>query len=452
MKYAVLDLEASGGNHRTTRITDIAIYIYDGEQVIDHYQTLVNPGKKIDVYVSKLTGITDKMVAKAPYFEQIAGKVQELIKGCLIVAHNVSFDYKLLIAEFRRLDINWRSDRLCTLELSRALLPELESHNLLKVAHFLGIENQSHHRADGDAKATVEILDKFLHDYKADKLVDEHILPFNDYEIEMGNSHLDDAEIDSLPEEPGVYIFKNEKNKIIYIGRDESIRKGVVNTLRNKGRKRISKHLDQVYHLEYEKAGNELTAELMYYELVFKFKPQFNENLVQLYYRFKLAIAEVEGFQYLGIFKADYAVTRTLAYHKDFKTAERTLQKLAAKYHLKKSQQHHSIKIKKRHAPNYKTAEGLAKANRNLDVLWENESSDQTSFFVLGLGSKTGMSTICFVNEDELVGWGEASLDGAEISFAELKKYIKQKNIVDGVHIVKRLLNYRDYQVIYEGE
>ena len=94
--YAIIDLETTGGQPAQDRITEIAIFIHDGEKVVDQFDTLLNPGRPIPFFISQLTGITDDMVRDAPKFHEVARKVVEMTEGCVFVAHNVRFDYSFL--------------------------------------------------------------------------------------------------------------------------------------------------------------------------------------------------------------------------------------------------------------------------------------------------------------------------------------------------------------------
>ena len=156
--YAILDIETTGGNAFTDKITEIAIYLHNGEQVIDSFKSLVNPERSIPVFVSKLTGITDEMVSKAPRFYEIAKQVVDITEGKIIVAHNSQNDYSFIRHEFRNLGFEFNRDTLCTHVLSRKFLPGQSSYSLGKLCRGLNIEIKSRHRADDDALATVKLF------------------------------------------------------------------------------------------------------------------------------------------------------------------------------------------------------------------------------------------------------------------------------------------------------
>lgn len=162
--YAVVDIEATGGNHVKGRIIEIAIILFDGEKIVSQYSTLVNPEVKIDWYVTKLTKITNKMVADAPLFKDVAEEILRLTKGNIFVAHDVDFDYKFLKEELRKVGLEFNEPQVCTLKLSQKHLPEEESYSLGKLCDAVGIPipKEVRHRAEGDAVATAKLLGLLL--------------------------------------------------------------------------------------------------------------------------------------------------------------------------------------------------------------------------------------------------------------------------------------------------
>ncbi|MBL4710152.1 MAG: hypothetical protein JKY48_17110 [Flavobacteriales bacterium] len=156
--YSIIDIEATGGNAKIGRITEVAILVFDGEKIIQEYSTLVNPERKIPHYVQRLTGISDKMVSVAPLFKEVAQDIFDILNSTCFVAHNVKADYSFIKTELENAGISYTSERLCTLELSKELIPDSESHGLGKICKHLSIEVEGRHRAKGDALATVELF------------------------------------------------------------------------------------------------------------------------------------------------------------------------------------------------------------------------------------------------------------------------------------------------------
>jgi len=162
--YAIVDIEATGGNHIKGKIIEIAIYIFDGKKVVDLFTSLINPEVKIDWYVTKLTGITNEMVENAPKFKDVATEIAEIVKGKIFVAHDVAFDYPFLKEELRKAGKDFTEPKACTLQLSKKHIPDASSYSLGKLCKELKIKipKEDRHRAAGDALATTKLLKKLL--------------------------------------------------------------------------------------------------------------------------------------------------------------------------------------------------------------------------------------------------------------------------------------------------
>jgi len=130
MMYCIVDIETTGNGIKGNKITEIAIFKYDGEKVVDEFTSLVNPQSPIPFFITGLTGIDDQMVALAPTFQQIANKILKMTLDCIFVAHSVNFDYGVIKEEFRQIGIDFIRKKLCTVRLSRKLVPGLRSYSL----------------------------------------------------------------------------------------------------------------------------------------------------------------------------------------------------------------------------------------------------------------------------------------------------------------------------------
>ena len=172
--YTIIDIETTGGKFNEEKITEIAIFKLSKNGNISKYHKLINPEKKIQPFVEKLTGLNNKMLENKPVFSEISQEINSFTKGCIFVAHNVKFDYRVLKKEFSRIGIKFQRDLLCTIELSKIVFPEMKSYSLGKLVSNLGIEIKNRHRADGDAEATLNLfvlLTKNIERDKLDKLV-----------------------------------------------------------------------------------------------------------------------------------------------------------------------------------------------------------------------------------------------------------------------------------------
>lgn len=274
-KFAIIDVETTGGSPGSSKITEIAIYIHDGQRIIDEFTSLVNPETSIPKFVVHLTGITEEMVATAPKFYEIAKKIVEITEGCVFVAHNVGFDYSMIRNEFKSLGYDFRRPQLCTVRTSRQLLPGYESYSLGKLAKALNIQVDGRHRAGGDALATAKIF-SLLYDKSQDELnhfIQQEINP------KILHPNLDLEVLDELPEKTGVYFFYNDTNQLIYIGKSKNIKKRVEQHLRNNTTKKASVMREEISRIEFELTGSELIALLMESSLIKQHKPKHNRQL-----------------------------------------------------------------------------------------------------------------------------------------------------------------------------
>lgn len=169
--FSIIDLETTGGKFNEEGITEIAIYKFDGIKIIDEFISLINPQIPIQPYVQELTGINNKMLLNAPKFYQICKRVLEITDNTILVAHNASFDFRMLKVEFNRIGYEFNIPKLCTVNLSKKLIPDINSYKLGELVTSLGISITNRHRASGDAMATVELFKLLL---KKDK--NNHIL------------------------------------------------------------------------------------------------------------------------------------------------------------------------------------------------------------------------------------------------------------------------------------
>jgi DNA polymerase III subunit epsilon len=166
--YTIIDIETTGGSPKTEKITEIAAFIHDGTRIVNEFSTLVNPEKYIPPYITGITGINNEMVASAPKFYEIARKFIEFTENTFFVAHNAGFDYGFICEEFRQLGYTFKRDRLCTVKLSRRLIPGLKSYSLGKLCNELSIPVTNRHRARGDALATVSLFETLLSLYSVE--------------------------------------------------------------------------------------------------------------------------------------------------------------------------------------------------------------------------------------------------------------------------------------------
>ena len=282
--YAIIDIESTGGNPKKDRISEIAIFIHNGHRVIEQFCTLINPETYISPFIVALTGISNEMVAEAPKWEEVAAKVDELTKGRVFVAHNVRFDYSFVSNEFKRMGLRYQRKQLDTVRLSRTILPGLSSYSLGRLCQQVGIPIEHRHRAFGDGAATAELFNvllqndhrKFINESLKDEIT-QSIMPPN-----LRREYLDD-----LPEETGIYYFKDERGKNLYIGKSTNIRQRIISHF--SGDMNHEKYFGlkpKIFSVDYVITGSELVALLLESHEIKRWMPPFNAAQRRKKYRF----------------------------------------------------------------------------------------------------------------------------------------------------------------------
>jgi len=166
LSYVVVDTETTGGSHWLhDKITEIAAVVVRNGEIVELFETLVNPQRPIPPFVSRLTNITWDMVKDAPTFDRVVPDLMRVLEGNVFVAHNANFDWRFITSEISRTTgRQLRGRRLCTVKMARKVLPQLSRRSLDHVARFYGVEIRNRHRAGGDALATAKCLVRMLSD------------------------------------------------------------------------------------------------------------------------------------------------------------------------------------------------------------------------------------------------------------------------------------------------
>ncbi len=163
-RYVVVDVETTGTVAKGARMTEIALYAIENGVITDEFASLINPRQVIPPFITMLTGISNDMVRNAPHFGTLAAQIQSFVRDSVIVAHNARFDTGFLAMELNRHDplVAFTNAALCTVHLSRHLVPGLDSYRLDSVAEYFGVEIRNRHRAAGDALATARVFLRLL--------------------------------------------------------------------------------------------------------------------------------------------------------------------------------------------------------------------------------------------------------------------------------------------------
>lgn len=270
--YTVVDIETTGNGYKGQKITEISIFVFDGKKVIDEFTSLVNPEQNIPPFITNLTGITNAMVRNAPKFYQIAKKIEEITQDTIFVAHNVNFDYNIIQAEFKSLGFDFKRKKLCTVRLTRKIIPGLNSYSLGNICTEENIPINGRHRAKGDAEATTELFRRLIE--RDDNFIINSFLNPRSRQATLPPL-LDKKVVDNLPETFGVYYFKNLAKEVIYVGKANNIKQRVISHFYDKKKKEENMCLETA-DITFTKTGSELLALLHESSEIKHIYPKYN--------------------------------------------------------------------------------------------------------------------------------------------------------------------------------
>ncbi len=259
--FAVVDIETTGLWHQDHAITEISVVHVDGSKVHEVFHSLVNPGRRVPVGVSQLTGISDSLLANAPQIADILEPLQSALQGRIFVGHHVNFDYQFVKAAFEASGIAFSQRRLCTLRLARKVLPGLHSYKLGSICNHLNIDTHALHRAGSDALATGHLL-LALKTMDTEQHTENAIRQRSRASILPAN--ISEKQIEELPESPGVYYFKRQDGKVLYIGKALNIKSRVLSHFTASGtasNRQLFQRL--VYSVSYTRTSSEYMALLL---------------------------------------------------------------------------------------------------------------------------------------------------------------------------------------------
>ncbi len=281
-EFVVLDFETTGLRANRDRVIEIGLVKLRGLKKVETFSSLINPQVPVPYSILQLTGIDPDELENAPLFEEIARDILDFIGDSVLVAHNSSFDISFLKSEMQRMGLEiLPNPDVCTLKLSKKLLPDIGSKSLGNVAKHLRIMHKNIHRAIGDATVTAKVFIKLLERLKEENNLEtvSDLLAFQGYpkakRFVMVKKKLAE-DLNSLPDKPGVYFFHNSKGEIIYIGKAKSLKNRVKNYFyfnASSKSKKIAKHASGI---SFETTNSELSALIAETELIKQHKPEFN--------------------------------------------------------------------------------------------------------------------------------------------------------------------------------
>ena len=275
--YVLLDLETTGGNPVSSRITEIAAVRVEQGIEVARWSRLVNPECRIPAFIQSLTGISDAMVEEAPRFAQVSDELLALLDGAVLVAHNARFDHGFLVHEFARVGVSLSVKTLCSVRLSRKLYPQHKSHSLDSIMQRHGLTTMSRHRAMGDVDLVKAWLSQAVQELGLD-VVSAHAA-----KLLQGSSaipsHLE-TNLADIPDTPGVYLFYGEGSIPLYIGKSVTMRSRVMSHFQASiAKPREMRMAQEIRRVEWRDTAGELGALLLEARLVKEMQPIFNRQL-----------------------------------------------------------------------------------------------------------------------------------------------------------------------------
>jgi DNA polymerase III subunit epsilon len=274
MRFAITDIETTGSHAAGNAIIEVAVIVLDNGEIVEEYQTLINPEIKLPAYITTLTGIQDAMLVRAPLFEDIAQELFDVLDGSIFVAHNVSFDYSFIKASFEYVGMKWAPPKLDSIKVARKAFPGLRSYGLANICQELNIRNDAAHRAMGDARATMTLFDKCTVLLGMEAI---ETLTIEKNTALYLPAHLDRDTFDQLPATTGVYFLLNKQNKPIYIGKAKNIKKRVHQHFSNDAKSaRMQAFMADICDVRFEETGTETLALLIEDQHIRTYWPKHN--------------------------------------------------------------------------------------------------------------------------------------------------------------------------------
>jgi len=424
--YAILDIETTGGSPKTERITEIAIYFHDGEKIVDEWSTLINPEKSIPYFITGLTGITNEMVANAPRFYEIAKELVERTENHTIVGHNVKFDYSFIKSEFKNLGFEFDRNTLCTIKLSRKIIPGHKSYSLGKLCKDLGIEITDRHRAAGDALATVKLFE-LLRDQQNGEF-DAALVQDPSGRYKNLNEHLTVEDIQSLPEACGTYYFFDDQKQLLYIGKSKDIRHRVLSHLGNTNTKRAMEMKQRIHSISYELTGSELIALLKESREIKEQKPRYNRAQKRISSYWGLYPGKDEfGYITFDLKKISETADDPVTCFNNKKEAREVLTKMVGKHWLCQKLSglyqtdgacfHHSIR-----QCNGACIQGEAVTvyNKRAESLLDSLTLDRGNVLIIDQGREPDERSLVRIEKGIYMGYGYLSVNDAYLGIEEM--------------------------------
>lgn len=337
-KMVLFDCETTGGRASYHRMTEVGLIVIENGEIIETWQSLINPERTVPAGITRLTGISDAMVKTAPKFAEIADELLRKLSGRVLVAHHARFDYGFLKREFERAGIKYNDKPLCSVKFSRLLYPQYNRHGLDYIIRRFKLSIEKRHRAMDDAYMIYLFFVKSSQIHKEDdiesvcqQLLNEHTLP----------SQIRRADVDRLPRSPGVYYFYDERDVLLYIGKSVNIKQRVLGHFSqdHKNHKDL-KMSASIARIEFDRTVTDFGAQILESSQVKSLKPLYNSRLRRVRKLFRLITEQhPDGYVYpeikqVKVDDSDHIVQDHYGLFRSPKQAQNKLQKLADHFFL----------------------------------------------------------------------------------------------------------------------
>ncbi|WP_257656764.1 exonuclease domain-containing protein [Parapedobacter lycopersici] len=401
LEYAIVDIETTGGYAAGSGITEVAILIHDGQNVVERFETLINPQCAIPLSIQALTGINNELVANAPAFSDVARRIFDLLSGRVFVAHHVNFDYSFIKHHLQTAGYTYVAPKLCTVRMSRKIRPGLASYSLGRLCDVLEIPITHRHRAGGDAEATAILFTKLL-EWDTGGAIREMLKKTSGHQQLPPN--LPKEQVDQLPHSTGVYYFRDKTGKVIYVGKALDIHSRVTSHFTghnpNPQRQQFLRHIHSVTH---EPCGTELIALLLEATEIKRLWPAYNRALKRFEPKFAIYVYEdQQGYLRIAVGKYGKGHPPVQVFYRQM-DAVNSLHALINEFELDRqycsfggTANHHAVRPHvvppEQHNERLRSAlHGLQRTNANFAVIDQGRNSNEKSCIWVENGNLYGM-------------------------------------------------------------
>lgn len=442
MMYTIIDVETTG---KGNRMTEISVFKHDGTAIVDEFTSLVNPESYIPQHITALTGIDNTLVADSPTFAEIAQDIINITKNTIFVAHNVNFDYNVISGEFKRIGLEFTRKKLCTVRLSRRLIPGHRSYSLGKICKALDINLVDRHRARGDAEATV-ILFELLQLQPNALDVFKEFLKKNSREATLP-PNLPKETFNALPNTAGIYYFKDKKGKVIYVGKAKNIKKRVLSHFYSKAKKSLEM-IRETRDIDFEISGSELIALLMEDAAIKHHFPTYNKVAKRTIQSIAIfSYEDRKGILHLASNKGRLVPNPIITFF-NLRDVRSLLEKLCVKYNLCPKYCHLQEAVSECSHYSIKDCKGICRDeetvkdynNRVLEAIYD-ISNQKTDIILKEKGRHVNENAFVMIKGGDYLGYG--FIDKSEVinHLDDLDAYlIPQKNSIDIQNILRSRL------------